>query len=269
MNHLSRRELRKQGSDRLRRQRFYLDIAAGRLTVGEAAKLMRKISRLTQTRFAEHRGVSLLTLKRVEGGRGNPSIGTLDRISSIFGLRAVFVHENPRVAAWWLKQAQDPATHALPGGDDVGAGLERPDQSCEDTATELEDQALRNQPDIEAKRALRDRFSVDIAAGRLSVGETVKLIRKIHGLTQAQLAKNRGVSVVTLRKVESGRGNPTVGTLNRIGNIAGLRVGFVHADPAAAARLREEAKWGDGLAADEPRTPRRALATTTWQPWLL
>lgn len=85
------------------RDRFDADIAAGTLEVGVAVKRMRQISGLTQEQFAKHRGVSLLTLKRVESGAGNPTVETLTRIASIFSLRLAFVHNNPETVAVSLR----------------------------------------------------------------------------------------------------------------------------------------------------------------------
>lgn len=76
-------------------------------------------------------------------------------------------------------------------------------------------------------RQMRDRFAEDIEAGRLDLGEAVKRMRKISGLTQVEFARHRGVSLPTLKGIESGKSNPTVETLERIGSIFGLRVGFV------------------------------------------
>lgn len=76
-------------------------------------------------------------------------------------------------------------------------------------------------------RQMRDRFAEDIHAGRLDLAEAVKRMRKISGLTQSEFASHRGLSLLTLKRIESGKGNPTVETLDRIGRIFGLRVGFV------------------------------------------
>jgi transcriptional regulator with XRE-family HTH domain len=97
----------------------------------------------------------------------------------------------------------------------------------------------RRRRDPEAVRALRDRLAADIAAGRLDLAQAVKRMREISGLTQEQFAKHRGLSLLTLKRVESGSGNPTVETLNSIGSIFGLKVAFVHAKPEATARWLE------------------------------
>lgn len=97
----------------------------------------------------------------------------------------------------------------------------------------------RRRRDPETVRALRDQLAVDIAAGRLDIAQAIRRMREISGLTQEQFAKHRGLSLLTLKRVESGSGNPTVETLNRIGNIFGLKVAFVHAKPEATARWSE------------------------------
>ncbi|MES2974680.1 MAG: helix-turn-helix transcriptional regulator [Pseudomonadota bacterium] len=74
-----------------RRESFYKAVASGELSVGEAVAAMRKISRLTQTEFAAHRGISVQALRQIENNRGNPTVETLDKIASIFGLQVGFV----------------------------------------------------------------------------------------------------------------------------------------------------------------------------------
>jgi DNA-binding XRE family transcriptional regulator len=91
----------------------------------------------------------------------------------------------------------------------------------------------RRPRDLAAIRHLRDQLADDIDAGRLDVGTAVKRMREISGLTQEQFAKHRGVSILTLKRIESGRGNPTVETLNRIGQIFALRVGFIPMRPTS------------------------------------
>ena len=97
----------------------------------------------------------------------------------------------------------------------------------------------RRRRDPETVRALRDQLAIDVAAGRLGIAQAVKRMREISGLTQEQFAQHRGLSLLTLKRVESGRGNPTVETLNSIGSIFGLKVAFVHANPETTARWSE------------------------------
>ncbi|MGK5078628.1 helix-turn-helix transcriptional regulator [Janthinobacterium sp. HLX7-2] len=76
---------------RQRRAVLYDAIARGEVTLQNAVKEMRAISRLTQAEFAAHRGISLKTLKEIESGKGNPTIQTLNRIGQFFGLEVAFV----------------------------------------------------------------------------------------------------------------------------------------------------------------------------------
>lgn len=76
---------------RQRRALLYEAVAAGEITLQQAVKEMRVISRLTQAQFAVHRGVSLKTIKEIESGKGNPTIQSLNRIGQFFGLEVAFV----------------------------------------------------------------------------------------------------------------------------------------------------------------------------------
>lgn len=81
--------------------------------------------------------------------------------------------------------------------------------------------------DPEAERALREAFYRDLADHRLSLPAAVKAMRRLSRLTQAEFAKHRGISLVTLKQLESGKGRPKVETLNKVGEIFGLEVAFV------------------------------------------
>ncbi len=81
--------------------------------------------------------------------------------------------------------------------------------------------------DHSLERQARDQFFETVQRGELSFAEGVKQIRKLSKLTQPEFAKHRGISLGALRKIESGAGNPQVETLNKIGEVFGLEVGFV------------------------------------------
>ncbi|KAF1702862.1 helix-turn-helix domain-containing protein [Pseudoxanthomonas kaohsiungensis] len=81
--------------------------------------------------------------------------------------------------------------------------------------------------DRDLVRQKREQLDTAIARGELSVPEAVKRMREISGLTQEQFAKHRGMSLLTLKKIESGKGNPTLDTLEKIGRIFGYRIGFI------------------------------------------
>ena len=62
----------------------------------------------------------------------------------------------------------------------------------------------------------------------LSLGEAVRRMRKISGMSQKAYAKRIvGISPRILAEIERDEGNPTVETLNKIGRPFGYTVGFV------------------------------------------
>jgi len=79
---------------------------------------------------------------------------------------------------------------------------------------------------IEARRLLEQLHS-DMSDGRIDIATAVRKMRHISGLNQPEFARHRGISLQTLRQIETGKGNPTVETLDRIAGIFGLRTGFV------------------------------------------
>ena len=88
------------------------------------------------------------------------------------------------------------------------------------------DKRLKSKPSTDAQMARRDRFYASIRRGELSIAEAVVAMRKMSQLTQPEFAKHRGISVQALRQIESGTGNPTVETLNKIASIFTVQVGF-------------------------------------------
>ena len=81
--------------------------------------------------------------------------------------------------------------------------------------------------DKEFERKLVDDFFQNFGEGQFSLRDATKAMRRISRLTQPEFAKHRGISLATLRKIETGNGSVTVETLNKIGDIFGLEVGFV------------------------------------------
>jgi len=73
------------------RDDFFSAVERGELSIQDAVRKMRRISRLTQPEFARHRGVSLGVLRQIETGKGNPQVETLNRIASIFGFEVGFI----------------------------------------------------------------------------------------------------------------------------------------------------------------------------------
>lgn len=87
-------------------------------------------------------------------------------------------------------------------------------------------------------RERRNQLLESAAAAELSLTEGVREMRAIAGMTQEEFAKHRGVSARVIKAIELGQGNPTVATLNRIGDFFGLEVAFV---PKKRAAMRAEA----------------------------
>lgn len=85
----------------------------------------------------------------------------------------------------------------------------------------------RKHIDPEVERQLRDDFYKGIANHQLSIAAAIKAMRRLSRLTLEEFATHRGISVGTLKQLESGKGQPKVETLNKIGDVFGLEVAFV------------------------------------------
>jgi len=59
-----------------------------------------------------------------------------------------------------------------------------------------------------------------------SLIETIKKRREMLQVTQEVLAELSGVGLRTLKQFESGKGNPTLETLNKLGDALGLELKF-------------------------------------------
>lgn len=81
----------------------------------------------------------------------------------------------------------------------------------------------------EEARERRNQMLASAAAANLSLTEGVREMRAIAGMTQEEFARHRGVSARVVKALELGQANPTVATMNRIGQFFGLEVGFVPA----------------------------------------
>lgn len=86
-----RRKHINQDAERELRAQFFADIESGNISLADAVRRMRRLSRLTQPEFAKHRKISVGALKQIEAGEGNPKLETLNKIAEIFGLEVGFV----------------------------------------------------------------------------------------------------------------------------------------------------------------------------------
>jgi ribosome-binding protein aMBF1 (putative translation factor) len=79
----------------------------------------------------------------------------------------------------------------------------------------------------EDKRKVRETIADQLAAGELSLGEGVRLMRLAIGMTQVQYAKMVRLDLRVLADVEKGEGNPRLDTLEKLAKPYGLKVSFV------------------------------------------
>ncbi|UEM01277.1 helix-turn-helix domain-containing protein [Skermanella rosea] len=83
--------------------------------------------------------------------------------------------------------------------------------------------AVSREEALEARRLLAERAS----QGELRLPEAVAEVRRTMGLTQEQFGKVFRLTRRQVSELETGAGNPTVETLNRIARAFGFTVGFV------------------------------------------
>ncbi|MNL71702.1 anaerobic benzoate catabolism transcriptional regulator [compost metagenome] len=58
----------------------------------------------------------------------------------------------------------------------------------------------------------------------MHVGSIVKERRKLLNITQETLAEMSGVGLRTLKQLESGKGNPTIITLEKVSDVLGMQL---------------------------------------------
>jgi transcriptional regulator with XRE-family HTH domain len=94
-----------------------------------------------------------------------------------------------------------------------------------------------------------------LEAGAFSLDAGCRLLRQLHGLSQADLAAMLGVNLKVIKALESGSGNPGFASIQKIAEAFGLAVVFVKKDTVAEildakARAREKARnrEADGVA---------------------
>jgi DNA-binding XRE family transcriptional regulator len=110
-------------------------------------------------------------------------------------------------------------------------------------------------------RVRRNRLLDAAAAAELSLTEGVREMRAIAGMTQEEFAQHRGVSARVIKAIELGQGNPTVATLNRIGEFFGLEVAFV---PVRRAQMTEAAPGSASTDAPNNKKQPEPADATAW-----
>ena len=90
----------------------------------------------------------------------------------------------------------------------------------------------------EDRRKVRETLADQLAAGELSLGESVRLMRLAVGMTQVQYAKLVGLDLRVLAAVEKGKGNPRLDSLEKLARPYGLSVSFLRKPETAAGKER-------------------------------
>jgi len=71
---------------------LYQELAAGDIGIREATRQMRKILGMTQKNYARKiADISPRILSEFENGTGNPTLATLEKLASPFGLKVTFL----------------------------------------------------------------------------------------------------------------------------------------------------------------------------------
>ena len=60
----------------------------------------------------------------------------------------------------------------------------------------------------------------------MKIQEVMKLQRKALGITQQDLADMSEIAISTIKKIESGKGNPSLSTIEKIMDILGMEVKY-------------------------------------------
>ena len=76
------------------------------------------------------------------------------------------------------------------------------------------------------REALRRSFYEALSEAPDQLGETISKMRQIVGKTQPEFARLVKVAPRIISDLERGVGNPRLDTLNRIGHLFGLGIGF-------------------------------------------
>jgi transcriptional regulator with XRE-family HTH domain len=93
----------------------------------------------------------------------------------------------------------------------------------------------------------REDLKAALEAGAFRAGPSCRLLRQLHGLSQADLAAMLGVNLKVIKALESGNGNPAFASIEKIAEAFGLAVVFVKKDTVAEildgeVRAREKAR---------------------------
>lgn len=90
--------------------------------------------------------------------------------------------------------------------------------------------------------------------GAMSIGDISRVMRAEKGLPQSEFAHSLGVGLNVIKGIESGRGNPSLRSIEKLAAAAGLRVALISTDSPSVTLVSSRA-----LARDEDRRRRHGL----------
>jgi transcriptional regulator with XRE-family HTH domain len=73
-------------------------LAGGALSLSDSCRAIRASSGLTQAQFAARAGVALKVIKELEGGHGNPTLESLNRVAAAAGLHLRFMRPMAQIS---------------------------------------------------------------------------------------------------------------------------------------------------------------------------
>jgi len=83
-------------------------------------------------------------------------------------------------------------------------------------------------PDNESIKKMRRELFEGIDNGKLTIGQAARRMRKTLGMNRKTYAEQvLKITHDALQDIETGKGNPTLKTLRKVGKPFGLEVGFV------------------------------------------
>ena len=74
----------------------------------------------------------------------------------------------------------------------------------------------------------------------MKIQEVMKLQRKALRITQQDLADMSEIAISTIKKIESGKGNPSLSTVEKIMDILGMGLNMRFVKPFKYSRIREK-----------------------------
>lgn len=93
----------------------------------------------------------------------------------------------------------------------------------------------RKPADADTQRAKREAFYAQIDRHDFTLPQAVRAMQQLSGLTQAEFATHRGVSLPTLKKLIKSGDQHKVETLNKVAEVFGLELAFVRKRPKTRA----------------------------------